>query len=49
MQSLICNPFGDPVSMRQAYGAALVELGHVRNDLVVLSADVSSLGLQLYV
>lgn len=28
--------------MRQAYGAALVELGHVRNDLVVLSADVSS-------
>lgn len=42
MQSLICNPFGDPVSMRQAYGAALVELGHKRKDLVVLSADVSS-------
>jgi transketolase len=42
MQSVICNPFGDPVSMRQAYGAALVELGHARKDLVVLSADVSS-------
>lgn len=28
--------------MRQAYGEALVELGHRRKDLVVLSADVSS-------
>jgi transketolase len=28
--------------MRKAYGDALVELGQVRNDVVVLSADVSS-------
>ncbi len=42
MDSLIRSPFGDLVSMRQAYGAALVELGHTRKDVVVLSADVSS-------
>jgi len=28
--------------MRKAYGDALVELGKVRKDVVVLSADVSS-------
>jgi transketolase len=28
--------------MRKAYGEALVELGHARKDVVVLSADVSS-------
>lgn len=42
MESLIRNSFGDPVSMRQAYGEALEKLGHVRNDLAVLSADVST-------
>jgi len=42
MASLIRNPFGQPIMMRKAYGDALVELGHVRRDLVVLSADVSS-------
>lgn len=30
------------VSMRVAYGEALVELGHARPDVVVLSADVSN-------
>ena len=42
MASLIRNPFGHPIMMRKAYGDALVELGHVRKDVVVLSADVSS-------
>src|ERR1035438_9170305 len=42
MASMIRNPFGQPVSMRKAYGDALVELGHARKDVVVLSADVSS-------
>lgn len=42
MASLIRNPFGPPELMRKAYGNALVELGHARNDVVVLSADVSS-------
>ena len=42
MASLIRNPFGQPIMMRKAYGDALVELGQVRKDLVVLSADVSS-------
>jgi transketolase len=42
MGGLIRNPFGEPVSMRKAYGEALVELGHARRDVVVLSADVSS-------
>jgi len=42
MASLIRNPFGHPTSMRRAYGDALVELGWVRNDVVVLSADVSN-------
>lgn len=42
MEGLIRNPFGEPVSMRKAYGEALVELGRARSDVVVLSADVSS-------
>jgi transketolase len=42
MDSLIRETFGDAVSMRQAYGAALVELGVERRDLIVLSADVST-------
>jgi len=36
------DPFGKPVSMRVAYGQALVELGRARDDVVVLSADVSN-------
>jgi transketolase len=42
MASLIRNPFGQTIMMRKAYGDALVELGQVRKDVVVLSADVSS-------
>jgi transketolase len=42
MASLIRNPFGAPVLMRKAYGDALVELGSACNEVVVLSADVSS-------
>ena len=42
MASLIRDRFGAAESMRKAYGAALVELGHARSDVVVLSADVSS-------
>jgi transketolase len=42
MASLIRNPFGENVLMRKAYGEALVELGRVRKDVVVLSADVSN-------
>lgn len=40
MDSLIRIPFGAPVSMRQAYGEALVKLGRERKDVVVLTADV---------
>ena len=32
---------GEPVSVRDAYGETLVELGRVRQDLVVLDADLS--------
>jgi transketolase len=39
---LVREPFGEPVSMRKAYGRALIELGHARDDVVVLSADVSN-------
>jgi transketolase len=39
---VIRNPFGPPVLMRKAYGDALVELGHARGDVVVLSADDSN-------
>jgi len=42
MESLILNPLGAATSMRKAYGEALVELGHKRDDVVVLSADVQS-------
>jgi len=42
MASLIREPFGEPVNMRQAYGEALVELGRARPDVVVLSADVQN-------
>lgn len=41
MAELVRDPFGEPVSMRKAYGQALVELGRAREDVVVLSADVS--------
>lgn len=39
---LILEPFGAAVSMRDAYGQALVEIGRTRRDVVVLSADVSN-------
>jgi transketolase len=42
MDGLIRNPLGSPSPMRKAYGEALVELGRVRTDIVVLSADVQS-------
>lgn len=42
MASLIRHPFGQPIMMRKAYGDSLVELGQVRKDVVVLSADVST-------
>jgi transketolase len=42
MAELIRRVFGDPVSMRKAYGEALVAVGRAREDLVVLSADVSN-------
>jgi transketolase len=42
MADFLREPFGEPVSMRRAYGEALVQLGKVRHDVVVLSADVSN-------
>ena len=42
MAKLVREPFGELVSMRKAYGQALVDLGGMRDDVVVLSADVSS-------
>lgn len=42
MASVIQIPFGDAVPMRKAYGEALVHLGRFREDVVVLSADVST-------
>jgi transketolase len=42
MAALVKEPYGEPVSMRKAYGQALVELGRARDDVVVLSADVSN-------
>ncbi|UCC65006.1 MAG: transketolase family protein [Anaerolineae bacterium] len=42
MAGLVREPFGEPVSMRKAYGRVLVELGRARDDVVVLSADVSN-------
>ena len=42
MAGIIREPLGSAVSMRKAYGNALVDLGRARDDLVVLSADVSN-------
>jgi transketolase len=42
MESLTLNTLGNTTLMRKAYGEALVELGHTRKDVVVLSADVQS-------
>jgi len=42
MERLIRNPFGSPTPIRKTYGEALVALGAVRDDVVVLSADVQS-------
>jgi transketolase len=42
MASMIRNPLGQPILMRKVYGEALVEMGQARNDVVVLSADVSN-------
>jgi len=42
MDGLIRTPFGEPTSMRKTYGEALVQLGRSRQDVVVLSADVSN-------
>lgn len=42
MAELVRAAFGEPVSMRDAYGKALVALGAARDDVVVLSADVSN-------
>jgi transketolase len=42
MAKLVKDPFGELVSMRKAYGQALVELGRLHEDVVVLSADVSN-------
>ena len=42
MAELVRAAPGDPVSMRDAYGKALVALGVARSDVVVLSADVSN-------
>ena len=42
MAGMIRDTFGAAIPMRRAYGDALVELGRERQDLVVLSADVST-------
>jgi transketolase len=42
MAEIVKYPFGEPISMRKAYGEALVSLGKAREDVVVLSADVSN-------
>lgn len=42
MASLIVDSPQSSVSMRAAYGEALAELGRIRSELVVLSADVQS-------
>ncbi|MBI5304447.1 MAG: transketolase family protein [Chloroflexi bacterium] len=42
MAELIREPFGALVSMRKAYGEALIELGKTHPNVVVLSADVSN-------
>jgi transketolase len=42
MAELIRETFGEPILMRKSYGEALVALGQAREDVVVLSADVSN-------
>jgi len=42
VKAILKKPFGETISMRKAYGEALVELGHSRKNVVVLSADVSN-------
>jgi len=42
MSELVREVFGEPFSMRKAYGQSLVDLGRARSDVVVLSADVSN-------
>jgi len=42
MAGVVRETFGEAVSMRIAYGNALVQLGKDRDDVVVLSADVSN-------
>jgi transketolase len=42
MAGLVKQPFGEAVSMRIAYGEALVQIGKDREDVVVLSADVAN-------
>lgn len=42
MAELIRETFGEPILMRKSYGEALVALGQEREDIVVLSADVSN-------
>jgi transketolase len=42
MNKLLKDPWGDPISMRKAYGEALIEIGKTHPEVVVLSADVSN-------
>jgi transketolase len=42
MNKMLKNPWGEPISMRKAYGEALIEIGKARGEVVVLSADVSN-------
>ena len=42
MATIVRQPFGKPISMRVAYAEALVELGTMEENVVVLSADVSN-------
>jgi transketolase len=42
LSAAVRAPFGEPVSMRLAYGQALVELGKADERFVVLSADVAN-------
>jgi transketolase len=42
MNKLLKNPWSEPISMRKAYGEALIEIGKARGEVVVLSADVSN-------
>jgi transketolase len=42
MEEVVRQPFGQAVSMRKAYGEALVHTGKRHENVVVLSADVSN-------